>query len=142
MSNPIILNREGNQWYLFMFLIMVFTPQKWPRKTELCRHNICQEYKYRENVVSQISFLPAGNTRINQVVTSSDTLNQLEVWLRLRITWPLTIWSSFLSKQIANFCLSSLLNVSLICYLISAVSAYLLLGIDYHLFDVFCVQVT
>ena len=116
MSNPIILNREGNQWYLFMFLIRAFTPQKWPRKTELCRHNICQEYKYRENVVSQIS--------VFQVVTSSDTLNQLEVWLRLRITWPVTIWSSFLSKQIANFCLSSLLNVSLICYLISAVSAY------------------
>lgn len=58
-----------------------FTPPEMAEKTELCRHNICQEYKYRENVVSQISFLPAGNTCINQVVTSSDTLNQLEVWL-------------------------------------------------------------
>lgn len=50
------------------------------------KNNICQECTYRETVVSQISFLPAGNTRINQVVTSSDTLNQLEIWLRLRIT--------------------------------------------------------
>lgn len=66
------------------------TPNDQEKHRIVQRYNLSRKWIQKECDgdlfgVSQMGFLPTGNTSINQVVNSSDNLHQLEVWPRVRI---------------------------------------------------------